>query len=108
MNAKQIGLAVVLADFMALNLYVVYEYGLAGLFDSIFSSWAGTALFVDLCIALSLITVWLWRDARSCGMSPIPYVLLTLSFGSAGPLLYLIRRFGDQRQAVPAGAVRAA
>ena len=31
-------------------------------------------------------------DARSRGISVVPYALITLAFGVAGPLLYLIRR----------------
>ena len=34
----------------------------------------------------------MFRDARSLGVSPVPYLVLTLLFGSVGPLLYLLRR----------------
>ena len=64
-----------------------------------------------IAIALSLIIAWMWQDARERGVSAMPYVLLTLGFGSVGPLLYLLlRRDGARdRLAVRAGApVRAA
>ena len=66
--------------------------------------------FADLVIALSLIIGWMWQDARKRGVSAIPYVLLTLGFGSVGPLLYLLRRDATREpQALRAGApVRAA
>ena len=33
MNAKQIGLSVLLADFLALTAYAVYQYGYIGFFE---------------------------------------------------------------------------
>ena len=33
MNAKQIGLSVLLADFLALNAYAAYQYGYVGVFE---------------------------------------------------------------------------
>jgi hypothetical protein len=53
------------------------------------------AVLVDLTIALSLVTVWMVRDARQRGQSVAPFVVLTLLLGSVGPLLYLIRRAGS-------------
>lgn len=46
----------------------------------------------DLAIALGLVAVWMLIDARKHGLSITPYLLLTATLGSAGPLLYLIRR----------------
>jgi hypothetical protein len=95
MNKKQIALAVVLADFAALTAYVVAQYGVVGLFEQVFANWATTLVAVDLTIALSMVMVWMWQDARARGVSPLPYVALTLGLGSVGPLLYLVRRAGD-------------
>jgi MFS superfamily sulfate permease-like transporter len=97
MNAKQIGLSVILADFSALTAYAVYQHGYAGFFELLFANWATATVFVDLCIALALIIAWMWRDARRRGLSPLPYAALTLALGSVGPLLYLIRRAGTER-----------
>jgi len=108
MNKKQIGLAVLLFDFAALTAYAVAQYGIVGLFEAAFANAATTLVFVDLAIALSLVIAWMWQDARARGVSPLPYVVLTLGFGSVGPLLYLIRRLGDEAPArvgvSPAGA----
>lgn len=96
MNAKQIGLSVLLADFLALNAYAAYQYGYLGVFELMTAN-AGTIVgFVDLVIALSLIIAWVVRDARARGVSPLPYVLLTLALGSVGPLVYLIRRLASE------------
>ena len=53
---------------------------------------ATIAAMVDLTIALSLVTVWMWRDARARGVVLVPYLLLTATLGSIGPLLYLLLR----------------
>jgi hypothetical protein len=92
MNGKQIGLGLVLADFTALTAYAVYEVGYVGFFDALFSNIGGITVFVDLCIALSLVMVWMYRDARERGLSATPYIVATLFLGSVGPLAYLIRR----------------
>ena len=50
-------------------------------------------------IALSLVIAWMVRDARARGVSPLPYVVLTLALGSVGPLVYLIRRLASEAPA---------
>ncbi|HVN84121.1 MAG TPA: DUF2834 domain-containing protein [Candidatus Binatia bacterium] len=97
MNAKQIGIGVVLADFLALNAYVVYQYGYVGFLELVTANAATAAALVDLVIALSLVTIWMVRDARERGVSSIPYVILTVVLGSVGPLLYLFRRAGSEK-----------
>jgi hypothetical protein len=115
MNAKQIILGLVLLDFTGLTAYAVYSYGFVGFFEAVTANLATTCAFADLLIALSLITVWMWQDARDRGWSPMPYVMLTLGLGSVGPLVYLIRREASERRevsdpvgqtAIPAHAVR--
>jgi hypothetical protein len=46
-------------------------------------------------IALAMISVWLYRDAKRRGKSATPYIALTLATGSLGPLLYLLAQ-GDR------------
>lgn len=101
MNKKQIALAVLLADFLALNVYAVAQYGLVGIFELAFANAATILLFTDLTIALALVMVWMWQDARQHDINPIAYVVVTLALGSVGPLLYLIRRFGRDEVVAP-------
>ena len=92
MNGKQIGLSLVLADFLALTGWALYEQGFAGIIELATGSAMGVLACVDLVLALAMLTVWMWQDAKEHGMNPAPYALMTAATGSAGPLLYLIRR----------------
>jgi hypothetical protein len=106
MNRKQILLGLVLVDFAALSAWVVWQHGVIGIFELALSSSATALVLVDLVIALSLVLLWMRGDARERGMAFLPYALLTLAFGSVGPLLYLIRR--ESHGALPAAVARAA
>jgi hypothetical protein len=92
MSGKKILLLLVLADFVALAVWGVSRVGFVGLFTGAIASPAGIVGTVDLVIALGLIAVWMVRDARAQGVSPVPYLVLTVALGSVGPLLYLLRR----------------
>ena len=107
MNAKQIGLSALLLGFTALTAEAVYAHGYVGFFETMLSNLAGVTALVDLVISLSLVMVWIVRDSKETGMSPLPYIALTLALGSVGPLLYLIRREGRVAAGLPR-AVRAA
>ncbi len=104
MNGKQVGLSVVLVGFTGLNAYCVYEYGYVGFFQLVLANAATVAALVDLTIALSLVTLWMWQDSRERGIGFVPYMILTLTLGSIGPLCYLIRR----ESTAPARALGAA
>jgi len=92
MTGKQVLLWSVLFGFLGLTTFVVAEVGYLGFFEVATSSWVGRLLFTDLVITLSLVCVWMYLDARERGEPFVPYALVTLFFGAAGPLLYLIRR----------------
>ena len=96
MNRKQIAVTAVLIAFLAQEAYALYVYGYLGFFETLLGSIAGASTFLDLVVALGLVCVWMTNDAREHNVSPIPYLLITLALGSAGPLLYLIRRFADR------------
>jgi len=105
MNAKQLGLSVVLLDFAGLTAYATYQYGVVGIVEAVTANAVTVTALADLVIALSLVLVWMWQDARERGTSLVPYVVLTLFFGSVGPLLYLIRReSGLSRRPAPLAA----
>ena len=106
MNRKQIVLGIVLADFAAFTAYAIWQYGILGIFELALSSSATALLLVDLTISLSLVLIWMLGDSRERGLAFLPYAVLTLAFGSVGPLLYLIRREG--RAVAPTGIASAA
>jgi len=108
MNVKQIGIGIVCAAFIALTAYTVYTYGYLGWLRAETANAMGITLFVDLAISLTLVMIWMGRDAREHNISVTPYLLLTLFFGSVGPLLYLVRRFSNEpaRQLHAAAEVR--
>jgi hypothetical protein len=85
--------ASVLIFFAGINLYAFFMSGWDGFLTFLDAANGWTVLFVtDLCIALALVASWMVRDARSQGRSVLGYLLLTLTTGSIGPLVYLFRR----------------
>ena len=99
MSKKQLLIGIVLADFVALNAWVLTQYGYVAAFREIISTWPGILLFVDLTIAISMIFVWMWNDARDRGIAVVPYMVVGLLLGSIGPLLYLLRISGREAPA---------
>lgn len=81
-----------LIGFAALNIYAVVAGGLSGLMGFLgnLGPW-GTLAVVDLLIALTVALAFIWQDARSRAVNPLPYVALTLLTGSIGVLVYLVR-----------------
>lgn len=92
MNLKLIGLAFLLADFVALTAYAVYHHGYLAFFDLHAASAIQVQILIDLVIALSFVMVWMWKDARARGIAPLPFTVMTLFLGSIGPLVYMIWR----------------
>ena len=74
---------------MGLVSYAMVQVGYVGIFDYQRHSPAGWQVFTDLVIALLLVLLWLFPDAKASGRNPWPWVVLTLFGGSIGPLLYL-------------------
>ncbi len=92
MSVVRVMLAAILAGFVALNVRVLTEQSY-GEFLAIATGNAATGLlFLDLIVCLGMACVWMIQDARRHGIVAWPFVLLSVAFGAAGPLLYLIRR----------------
>ncbi len=85
-------LGLVLLDFLALTAWAVADHGYLSFFEAMMANAATITAGVDLVIALSLITVWMWRDAQASGRNVLPYVGLTALLGCVGPLAYLVLR----------------
>jgi len=101
---KSIAIALVLVAFSGLTLYGIEVHGYLGFFEALGSTTAGVVVFTDLVISLTLVMLWMRSDASERGLPLWPYVLLTLAFGSVGPLSYLVHRelraHGTQRATV--------
>ena len=105
MNRNVLILSLVLADFVALTVWSVSKVGYMGLFEYQLASPGGIQVIFDLVIALTLVMLWMYRDARDRGATFLPFALLTLTLGSIGPLTYLlVRELATARRTVPAVA----
>ncbi len=83
-------LILVLAAFSVLTALALWHHGYWGILEPHFRSFGAGQVLADLVIALTLVMIWLWRDARTGGRNPWPWIGLTLIAGSFGPLLYLL------------------
>ncbi|EHR70723.1 hypothetical protein BurJ1DRAFT_1870 [Burkholderiales bacterium JOSHI_001] len=83
-------LVLAIAAFGALTAVAVWQHGFVGIFAWQLQNSAGLQVLCDLILALCLVLIWLWRDAKSSGRNPMPWVVFTLVAGSFGPLLYLL------------------
>ncbi len=87
--------------FGALTAIALWVEGLWGIFASITSSWGSVQIFVDLVIALSMVMVWMYRDARAQGRNPWPWLVATLAVGAFSPLVYLLVRDSTEHETQP-------
>ena len=78
--------------FTAFTGYVLVTYGATGWIPIAFANPVSTLVTVDLFIALAMVMAWVYADAKARGVSPWPYLALTLGTGSVGTLLYLLVR----------------
>ncbi|MBK7975556.1 MAG: DUF2834 domain-containing protein [Deltaproteobacteria bacterium] len=85
-------LIAILIPFSALTAAAVWHHGYWGIVAPHLQSLAGGQVLADLVIALTLVMTWMWRDARTMGRNPWPWIVVTLGFGSFGPLFYLLTR----------------
>jgi len=100
MNRKQIALSVVMMVLLVIDADALYTYGYLGFFRAALATAPAVTSFADMVVALSLICIWISEDARERGFNAVPYLLITLVFGSPGALLYLISRFADRPEHV--------
>jgi hypothetical protein len=103
---RKVLLGSVFLALLAFNSWVIASYGYIGFLEAAHSSLAGIQVLVDLTIALTLVLLWIVRDARERGISWVPYAIATVFLGSVGPLAYLLRRESRSVEA-PAAGVRA-
>jgi phosphate/sulfate permease len=85
-------LVVTLVLFGALTAAALWQQGYWGILLPHFQTFGGAQVFADLVIALTLVLIWMWRDAKATGRKVWPWIVITLVAGSFGPLLYLLTR----------------
>lgn len=85
-------LTILLALFGVLTAVALWQHGYWGILEPHFRTFGAAQVFADLVIALTIIMVWMWRDARATGRNPWPWIVATLALGSFGPLGYLVTR----------------
>jgi hypothetical protein len=89
---QRIFLAITLLLFGALSAAALWQHGYWGILAPHFQSLGGGQVLADLVIALTLVMVWIGRDAKATGRKAWPWIIATLAFGSFGPLFYLLTR----------------
>lgn len=90
--------------FGALSGAALWRHGYWGIVEPHFRTLGAAQVFADLVIALVLVMVWMWRDARAVGRRPWPWILATLALGSFGPLVYLLTRRSPAKSESPPSA----
>ena len=83
---------VTLILFGALSAKALWQNGYWGILAPLFQSFGAAQVFADLLIALGLVMIWMWQDAKVIGRNPWPWIIATLAVGSFGPLGYLLTR----------------
>lgn len=83
-------LIAILVPFSILTALALWTHGYWGIFKPQLESLAGGQVLLDLAIALTLVLVWMWQDAKTKGRNIWPWIAITLLAGSFGPLLYLL------------------
>jgi hypothetical protein len=105
MNAKTTLLLLVLLPFGALTALALTQHGYWGIIAYHLPSSAGWQVAADLVIVCTLAMIWMVLDARRRQRTVWPFILITVTFGSFGPLLYLLT--GELRNSSGAKAVTA-
>ncbi len=84
-------LIVTLVLFSALTGVAMVTDGLPGTLAAIRFNWASLQIYTDLVIAVAVICVWIYGDARSRGENPWPWIIAAFVVGMFSPLVYLLK-----------------
>jgi hypothetical protein len=94
-NFKRLLIAVVALAYVGVCGYAMELYGYLGVIRLATANAGALTASFDLVIALTMVAIWIAEDARRRKISALPYLLVTLAFGSLGPLIYLFRIAGE-------------
>lgn len=87
--------------FAVLTAPALWHHGYFGIFALHFQTFGGAQVLTDLVIALTLVIIWMWHDAKATGRNVWPWIMATLALGSFGPLFYLLTRKSTATQTEP-------
>lgn len=84
---------VTIIGFAVLTIAGIVNDGLpGGAIDAITFNTMSWQIYVDLVLAIVVLSIWIVRDARKRGTNPWPYVAGGVVAGMFGPLFYLLLR----------------
>lgn len=93
MSATRLFVLLVFVSFLA---FTGWAFANGGNFDDVMAQFGASPwslqVTLDLCVALAIVCVGIWRDAQTRGTNPWPYIAMTPLVGSISPLLYLLLR----------------
>lgn len=88
MSLKRIFIGLLFLDFAAFTGWILFtQDNLALIEDTLSNPW-GLQIFCDLCIMALFGSRWLYRDARSKGINPWPWIAAIVPTGSLAVLAY--------------------
>ena len=93
MNMIKITILLVLANFVPFTLWAVVAGGSLSEILAAFAANPWTIqVAIDLVLALTMVSIWMWNDAKQRGKNPLPWLLATTFSGSIAPLVYFLTR----------------
>ena len=85
--------AVAIAAFAVLTIAGIVNDGIPdGVIDAITFNTMSWQIYIDLVLAIVVLSIWIHRDAPRRGISPWPFIVGGVIAGMFGPLFYLLLR----------------
>lgn len=92
MNKRVFAVTLALGVLLSVTGVAIYEFGFVGFLRAAIDNTATLQVLTDLCIAMGLFAIWMWRDAKQRGVNAVPYLVAVFFLGSIGALIYLLGR----------------
>jgi len=92
MSKQRIIPLIVFIAFAIWTAILSHNYNFLSFFKPIFASGPATQVLTDLTIAITMVLIWIYKDAAATNRKFWPYLVITIFLGSFGPLLYFILR----------------